>query len=183
VSKGDFERLTLASPASVHILFDFSTRQQGDDEMKDLQVRIETLPPMRVASAYGFGTSPEGIAFDLMEAWARPKGLMEDNPTYGFDNPSPTPGSPNYGYEVWLPVGPEVEPEGGIKIIDFPGGLYAVAPCEGVQVIGERWKALVHWREGSKYQCGHHQWLEKLLTPVTLPEDQLVFDLYLPISE
>jgi effector-binding domain-containing protein len=151
--------------------------------MRELQVRIEKLPPMRVASAYGFGETPEGVAVGLMESWSVPKGLRQGNPTYGFDNPSPTPGSPNYGYEVWLPVGPEVEGEGEIKIKEFPGGLYAVARCESLAVIGEVWKALVRWREGSKYDCGHHQWLEKALTPAGVPEDQLVFDLYLPISE
>jgi DNA gyrase inhibitor GyrI len=151
--------------------------------MGDLKVRIETLPPMRVASAYGFGETPEAVAVELMEGWAVPKGLREGNPTYGFNNPDPTPGSPNYGYEVWLPVGPEVEGEGEIKIKQFPGGLYAVARCESLAVIGERWKGLVRWREASKYGCGHRQCLEKVLTPVGTPEDQLVFDLYLPISE
>ena len=30
--------------------------------MSKLDVRIETLPPMRVVSAYGFGPEPVGIA-------------------------------------------------------------------------------------------------------------------------
>lgn len=151
--------------------------------MTDLEVRIERLPPMRVASAYGFGGTPEKDAIELMHGWAVPRGLREGNPTYGFNNPDPTPGSPNYGYEIWLPVGPEVEGEGEIKIKEFPGGLYAVTRCESVYVIGELWQALVRWREGSKYRCGHHQWLEKVLSPIDAAEDELFFDLYLPISD
>ena len=41
---------------------------------------------------------------------------------FGFNNPNPSPGSPNYGYEQWLTVGPEVQAEGGIVIKEIPPG-------------------------------------------------------------
>ncbi|NIQ80558.1 MAG: hypothetical protein GTN93_21190, partial [Anaerolineae bacterium] len=44
--------------------------------MTELDVRIVELEPMRVASAYGFGPSPEGVAWDKMQAWAREEDLL-----------------------------------------------------------------------------------------------------------
>ena len=39
--------------------------------MNKLDVRIETLPPMRVASAYGYGPQPEGVAGEKMMAFLK----------------------------------------------------------------------------------------------------------------
>ncbi len=154
--------------------------------MSPLQVRTVQLDPMRVASAHGFGASPEGIAFEKIVAFATAKALLQEGKlpqTYGFNNPNPSHGSPNYGYEVWLPLDSDVEPEGDIQIKDIPAGLYAVTRCHGVQNIGEVWNQLARWREGSKYKHGTHQWLEHLLTPLDAPFEEYIFDLYLPIAE
>ena len=156
--------------------------------MSDLTVRIVTLEPMRVASAHGFGESPEHQAWEKLIAWARPTGLLKDpeaHRIFGFNNPSPSPGSPNYGYDFWIVVGPEVEPTGDVEIVDFRGGLYAVARCQSVGNIGTVWQQLVDWREGSTYQHGGHQWLEEHIGPVEELQDEeaMVLDLYLPIAE
>jgi DNA gyrase inhibitor GyrI len=157
--------------------------------MSELDVRIVKLEPMRVASLWGFGESPEAIVWEKIEAWARPKGLLdnpEKHPIFGFNNPNPSPASPNYGYELLIAVGPDVEPEDDVRILDFEGGLYAVTRCEvptgSYEVIGETWRRLVAWREESKYKCGTHQWLEKTV-PDELPGIDFVLDLYLPIAE
>jgi AraC family transcriptional regulator len=122
-------------------------------------------------------------------AWAKPKGLLDDpenHRVFGFNNPDPSPGSPNYGYEFWIVVGPDVEPEGEIKIKGFTGGLYAVTRCEvrgdAYDIIPSTWKQLMAWCEDGKYQSGTHQWLEQLLT---LPgsTDEFTLDLYLPIVD
>jgi AraC family transcriptional regulator len=152
--------------------------------MTELDVRIVKLEPMLVASAYGFGESPEGVAWDNMLAWAKGKGLLEKPyRNFGFNNPNPSPGSPRYGYEIWITVQPDVEPGEGIRVLDFNGGLYAVARCEGLQNIGDVWRALATWREDSRYQKAYHQWLEELLTPPDVPFEDYIFDLYLPIAE
>jgi DNA gyrase inhibitor GyrI len=152
--------------------------------MSGLDVRIVQLEPMRVANAHGFGESPEEQAMKKIQAFMESKGLtFEDVHWFGFDNPEPSPGSPNYGYDVWITVGPEVEEGDEVKIIDFAGGLYAVTRLKGVSNIGQVWKQLVLWREDSQYKKGHHQWLENLLTPPDVPFDEYVFDLYLPIVE
>jgi AraC family transcriptional regulator len=157
--------------------------------MAELEVRIVELEPMRVASVWGFGEEPEGIAFTKLDAWAGPKGLRDDpekHRVFGFNNPDPYPGSPNYGYEVWIEVGPEVEPEGDVRIVGFDGGLYAVVRCEvpagQYEVIGATWKKLVTWREDSKYRYGHTQWMEQSL-PSSGPGIEFVLDLYMPIAE
>lgn len=164
--------------------------------MSELDVRIVKLEPMRVASVWGFGESPESEAWQKLEAWARPKGLLDDpekHAIFGFDNPTHSAGSPNYGYEVWIKVGPDVEPEGETRILDFKGGLYAVMRCEvpkgQYDVIGATWKKLITWREDSKYKYASHQWLEKsILIPQWRgqsipPGIEFVMDLYLPIAK
>jgi DNA gyrase inhibitor GyrI len=152
--------------------------------MSEFEVRIVTLEAMRVASAYGFGEQPELQAWNTLLTWAKDQGInLEEQRFFGFNNPNPTPGSPNYGYEQWITFGPELKSAEGIEIKEFPGGLYAVARCEGLQNIGDVWKQLVVWREDSKYQEAHHQWLEECFTPEAERLEDYVFDLYAPITE
>ena len=157
--------------------------------MSELDVRVVRLAPMRVASFWGFGKSPENEAWQQLLAWARPRGLLEHpekHRLFGFNNPDPSAGSPNYGYEAWIVVGPDAEPEGDARILGFDGGLYAVTRCVvptgRFDVIGVTWKSLVAWREDSRYKCGTHQWLEESL-PMDLPGTEFVLDLHLPIAE
>jgi DNA gyrase inhibitor GyrI len=155
--------------------------------MSELEVRIVHLEPMRVAYALGFGSSPEPIAWGKILDFGKAKGLLEDLDKvrfFGFNNPDPSPGTPNYGYEQWMMVGEEIEPEGDVGIKDFPGGLYAVTRFKDLNKIGQVWKMLVVWQEDSKYKHGNHQWLEEQLSPPDTPNfEDLVFDLYLPIAE
>jgi DNA gyrase inhibitor GyrI len=154
--------------------------------MSELKVKIIELEPMRVAYAIGFGTSPEVEAWEKILTFGRSKGLLGDSDNarfFGFNNPDPSPGSPNYGYEQWLVVGDDVEPGGDVKIKDFSGGLYAVTQFKGIENIGEVWKQLMMWQEDSSYKLGIHQWLEELLTPVDAPPEEYVFNLWLPIVE
>jgi DNA gyrase inhibitor GyrI len=152
--------------------------------MADLDVRIVELAPMRVASAYGFGESPETQAWEKILAFAQKNGLGRENARFfGFNNPNPAPGSPNYGYEQWITVDQDTKPEGDVRITEFGGGLYAVTRFKDVNNIGEVWQSLVLWREDSTYRMGHHQWLEELLTEPDVPYEEYEFDLYLPIVE
>jgi DNA gyrase inhibitor GyrI len=155
--------------------------------MKELDVRLEMLPPMRMISAYGFGSSPENEDDKKMTAFLRSKGLLEGYgtviPHYGFNNPSPSSGSPNYGYEIWSVVPPDVEPEGDLKVVMFEGGYYAVTRFENLENIGRVWGELVQWRERSPYKEASHQWLERLHNPLEPDFAKYVFDLYLPVKK
>jgi DNA gyrase inhibitor GyrI len=154
--------------------------------MEELNVRIVRLAPMRVASAYGFGPSPEEIAWQTLLNWAEACGLLDVEPAprfFGFNNPSPSSGSLNYGYEQWMTVGPDVAGGDGVTIKEVAGGLYAVTRCENLVTITETWHRLATWCEGSPYVIGQHQWLEECFTPGDEHIEDYVFDLYLPIVE
>lgn len=152
------------------------------------KVRIVRLEAMRVAAAHGFGQNPEELAWSKILAFAKRNDLL-DTPTgprfFGFNNPGPSPGSPNYGYEQWITVGPEAEGDDDVTIKEIPSRLYAVARCGGLESIGEDWKRLVIWFEESPYKKPAHYYegLEELLVPPDSAYEDFVFDLYLPIAE
>jgi effector-binding domain-containing protein len=169
-------------------VWDESAEKEEYQMMKEFKVRIVRLEAMRVASTRGFGQNPEEIAWNQILAFAEAKGLLDEpvgHRYFGFNNPSPSPGSPNYGYEQWMTVGPDIEGEGEVAIKEIPSRLYAVTRCEGVGNIGQAWRQLVTWFEDSPYKKPPHfyQGLEELLVPPGVPYEEYVFDLYLPIAE
>ena len=155
--------------------------------MEKLDVRILELETMRVASVHGFGASPEGVAWEKLVAWAQPQGYLDDleaHRVFGFNNPSPAVGSPNYGYEFWIELH-EGEPGPGApaaEIKEFGGGRYAVTHCTGVQNIEATWGQFGAWLERSEYRMGSHQWLERHCSRVDESPEKLEMDLYLPIE-
>ena len=76
-------------------------------------------------------------------------------------------------YQIWVGQGYSASGDfdslrhllfgGDLRVVDFDGGLYAVTRFKDLNQIGKVWKQLVVWREGSRYQAAHHQWLEELL--------------------
>ncbi len=169
--------------------------KQKEQEMKEFKVKIVKLEPMRVASVQAISKTPEHDAWEKMRAWAEPKGLLEDiekHPVYGFNNPNPSPGKGEYGYEFWIRVGPETKPDGETEIKEFEGGLYAVTTCNLKEEIKseffqkenylESWKKIVDWVKSSKYKFGKHQCLEKAHDPGA-SEEELILDIYCSIEE
>jgi DNA gyrase inhibitor GyrI len=159
--------------------------------MKELKVRIVTLPPMRVICFNGFGPSPEGQAYDKVRDWMKSKGIWDDGKErrfFGYNNPDPTPGSPNYGYDVWVTVDETVEAEAGARIINFPGGLFAVTRVDAGpngEGIYDTWQALARWVEHSKYtpEFCSRQCLEESPNPFHSPPTGFTLNLYEPIRE
>jgi DNA gyrase inhibitor GyrI len=151
-----------------------------------LNIQIVRLDAMRIASAYGFGDSPEEVAWQNLARWAKPRGFLDnlsDHPVYGFNNPYPTPATPRYGYELWMKVGPEVEPENDVRIGEFFGGLYATTRCEvhgNPEKIPATWQSLAAWCKTNGYATGTHHALERYLSS---PDDlaSLMLELYCPI--
>jgi len=157
--------------------------------MADLDVRIEKLAPMRVASVHVLGEEPEHKAWMKLQAWAEPKGLLDDiekNPIFGFNRPNPSEGRKEYGYEFWIKVDSDVEPEGDVTIKDYPGGLFAVTTCKLVDDpngnMPEVWMKLYEWVKASEYEWKREQELEKP-KDITSADEDLVLELYLPIEE
>jgi DNA gyrase inhibitor GyrI/DNA-binding transcriptional ArsR family regulator len=159
-------------------------------------IRIVELPPMRVAYVRVISRTPENDAWAKMRTWAEAKGFfkdLENHPVFGFNNPDPSPGSKEYGYEFWIRVGPDAEAEGDIKIKEFEGGLYAVATCNlkeeieaeqaGKEGFLSSWRRLQVWVANSKeYKVAKHQWLERATNPPA-SEDELILDLHMPIRK
>lgn len=154
--------------------------------MEEIQVSIVRIEPMKVISAKGFGESPEIAAQEKLLQWARSKGLLDTDPPprfFGFNNPDPEPGNPNYGYELWMTVPDSAQPEDGLDLKIFEGGLYAATDLISVWKIPETWQALMRWQESSRYTLGSHQYLEEHVKFIDLPFDEYEMRLYLPVIE
>jgi DNA gyrase inhibitor GyrI len=148
---------------------------------------------MRVASSYGFGAGPEGIAWQGLLAWMKEGGIpVVGSRFFGFNNPSPSAGNPNYGYEQWLVLDHEREyqqPGDKVSIKDFRGGRYAVLRHQGNPAkLPAAWSSLLLWAESSPHRRASHQWLEEFINPGLLdgpgePDwDEARIDIYLPIE-
>lgn len=157
-------------------------------QLTDNDVRILKLKPMRVAYYRTESTNPEMDAWDTLYKWVKEQGLENLFTTryFGFNNPSPTPGNPVYGYEVWVTVLDNVQESGDIKIKNVDGGLYAVTSTFGPD-IPQTWHALSRWVKDSKYEYAKERCLEEhLFTGETAFNDNfevLQLDLYLPVRE
>lgn len=156
--------------------------------MYELDVRISTLEPMRVASFHAFGSSPELDAAAKLVAWAKPKGYQDDpekHRIFGFNNPNPSVGSPNYGYEFWIQIESDAEIEEDISVKEFEGGLYAITRSYGIENITATWMKLAEWVENnSKYRYGTQQMLEEHVGPFPFDvSEDFNLDLYCSIQE
>lgn len=136
-------------------------------------VTVMNIPGSMAARFHAFSSSPEEEAWEKMIEWAETRGYWKEGVMlepgasariYGYNNPNPSAGSPNYGYE-FLVVGPD--PNGAPDVVNFAGGKYVVVPFEGgvPDGLAEAWRALVEQAEGEGYETGHHQWLERHLPP------------------
>ena len=127
---------------------------------------IVELAEARVARFHALSSSPEEEAWTRLRVWADPKGLLEDGaPTriFGFNNPDPSAASPNYGYEFWIAVDHLEEGDlAGVETVIWTGGRYATVPFESddLHQLGDAWKELVQWAEGSGYARGTHRRVE-----------------------
>jgi DNA gyrase inhibitor GyrI len=158
--------------------------------MSDLEVRIVNLEPMRVASVRVVSESPEVDAWSKLRSWAEPRGFLQDDenhPIFGFNNPNPQQDRKEYGYELWIKVGSEVESDEEVEVKDYPGGLFAVTTCKlagdpsGRNIL-ETWKVLLEWVKASKYSWRKVHELEKVHDPLA-SEPDIILDLYLPVEE
>jgi len=156
--------------------------ERRHDEM-ELDVKIVELNPMRVASFRAISESPEHEASEMLLEWATGKGFLNDlekHPIYGFNNPNPTKGKKEYGYEFWIKVDKDYSEE-GINLKEFPGGRYAVTTCRDLSEIGELWMKLYNWVKENGYEYNEEaECLEKTHN-LRASDNQLVLDLYEPI--
>ncbi len=150
------------------------------------EVQIVELEPTRVVAALGYGETPEYQAWELINEYIAEREIKwpGQHRFFGFNNPDPTPGSPNYGYEQWITVDDDVNVDPPLETKRFSGGQYAALHLRGLKGIGEAWKQLVAWVEEEGYNIAttEHNCLEELRTPLDAPQDEWEFDLYLGVS-
>lgn len=150
---------------------------------KGLEVKIVELEPMRVASFQAISETPEHMAAQMLADWAQPRGFLDDlekNPVFGFNNPNPSEGEKEYGYEFWVKVDDDYDEE-GVVLKDIEGSKYVVTTCESLSIIGERWMQLVEWVKNSEYEWREGECLEKT-HDFSASDEDLVLDLYIPIK-
>lgn len=156
--------------------------------MDELDVRISTLEAMRVASFHAFGPSPELDAAAKVVDWAKPRGFLDEpekHRIFGFNNPNPSTGTPNYGYEFWIQIEPDTKVEKEVSVKEFEGGLYAITRSVGIENITATWMKLAEWVENnSKYSYGSREMLEEHVGPFPFEvSEDFTLDLYCSIKE
>jgi AraC family transcriptional regulator len=158
----------------------------GDVNLIDPRIKVlKRLDPIRVAYYRTESESPEREAWKVLHEWAGQNNILEKSESFrifGFDNPSPKPGNPVYGYEFWLTVDGDAQESEPVRIKIFSGGLYAVTNTT-LDKISDAWKNFVRWQKISKYTQGNHQCLEEHLSFPEEQTDKMQIDLYLPIKE
>ncbi len=142
---------------------------------------IRDLPAMRVASFAGIGRSPEMDALGKMHDWAGKSGIL-DCPyrIFGFNNPPPSEGKPEYGYEVWitLPEGFECE---DARMIEMPPRTYAVMHAV-LSEIEISWRHFSKWLSLGRYEYSGGNCLEEHLAEIgDHGKREPEFDLYMPV--
>jgi AraC family transcriptional regulator len=148
---------------------------------------LKELPEMRVAAFRYYGTDPESHEWADLAEWLRGSRLLPERDGlrfFGFDNPGPSPGKPEYGYEIRVTLPPGYSEEGeGVQFLTMPGGLYAVMNVEGDgAALPAAWSRFSCWVRESKYEYGGHQWLEEHLGITGDFRHEGSIDLYFPIQ-
>jgi DNA gyrase inhibitor GyrI len=158
--------------------------------MESVNVRIVILEAATVISFSGYGVQPEYEAWAKLQAYASPRNEMKEigqtRRVFGFNNPNPSPGSPEYGYEFWYLLRPGEEAQSAENAKKFSGGRYAVLRCQvdgNPEVIPSGWKTLVTWQEEHGHSRGSHQWLEEMIEWKQMNRGRFTLDLYLPLAE
>lgn len=155
--------------------------------MEELQMRIVDVPAMRVARFHGFGPEPEMIAFESMKSRLLSATGTAGRPPriFGFNNPNPEPGSPNYGYEFWVQILAASDLEAAaadVEVGEFAGGRYAALRHDGTgETIPATWKRLVGLLSAGGYDHAHHQWLEEHFVDFGARTEVLYIDCLAPI--
>lgn len=146
-------------------------------------VRFVKIKPIRVAVFHAEGKSPEPEAYNKMKVWAELKGLIKEpwiNLVFGNNNPMPTPGKEEYGYDCKIAIPPDMELSEGVSEGEIPGGLYIVVRTN-LANITQMWMWLYNWAETEGFHVKGHG-VEEHLTGMGHP-DTMLLDLWLPIAE
>lgn len=156
-------------------------------KQNELEVQFKRLLPMRVVSFHAISETPENDAWKKLREWAEPKGYFADldkNPIYGFNNPNPTQGKKEYGYEFWLVVDSDFKSD-EVTVKDIPESFNVVTRCNVEDItkdIGETWSKILQWIKEHKIKIAGKFGLEKVIVPSHSGEG-FILDIYIPVEE
>jgi AraC family transcriptional regulator len=130
-----------------------------DRQTHPMTVRIEDLPPYRVAYVRHVGPYGDGGISALwvdFERWIRAHGLRQPGTlTIGIGHDAPTiAAAETLRYDACLVVDAGFKADRRVNIADLPGGKYAVMPFEGRPAdLSTAWERFwTVWLPGSGYQ-------------------------------
>lgn len=155
-----------------------------------MDVTIERRKPLRVAYARATGpyTQSSTEAWNKLMALGGPKGLFRPGARYfgvGHDDPSTT--APELiRYDACVSVGPEVEPEGELGVMELPGGDYAVARHKGPYEEMEKsymWLYGVWLPQSGREPAPGPGYEEYLNSPENTPPQELLTEISLPLAD
>ena len=160
-------------------------------------VRIEEIEPMRAAFFHSLSNTPEEDSWNKAESWAREKKLLlVDSRIQIFGrNIYPTEKPEPHGYGIYITLPPNFELESEIQERSIPGGLYALAKCNGLEEMSIKWPELWKWVENSDYhyigetkgeygfELGFEEYLNWHSSLIVKTECNIIFDLILQLKE
>jgi AraC family transcriptional regulator len=178
-----FPGLIHYSPEAVRTTFTLNNRKETN-----MEVRMETVPPMRVA--FIRKTGPYNQCEDAWErlcAWAGPKGLLRADTRFlgvGHDDPQVTPPD-KIRYDACVTVDGTVEGEGEVGIQTVGGGRYAVTTHKGpYENLESSYAELMGgWLPLSGERLGDNLCFELYLNdPQSTPPEELLTDIYISLA-
>lgn len=160
-------------------------------EKKDMIMKVEVkeLPSLNVAyvrTIGEYGYEPAKKAFQKLEQWAGPRGLMDEAVCLGvtWDNPCVTPAE-KCRYDACVVVPDDTEVAGGADLQTVAGGKYAVHQTEVFNNDFQKgWDHLIgEWLPDSGYQPGDGPAFEIYVeNGAGNPDGRWLVDIHLPVK-
>jgi AraC family transcriptional regulator len=160
---------------------------EKDTSMYDVTIR--RLEPVRLAALRHVGDYMEiGTVFERIFAWAAGRGLLGPQArSIGvyYDDPDAVPAK-ELRADAGIAVGSAVTVDGGLRIVEVPGGRHAVLRHQGPYAeLHKAYRWLYReWLPRSGEDCADRPCFEEYLNnPRALPPEQWLTDICLPLEE
>jgi AraC family transcriptional regulator len=171
---------------------DAGSRSRRRSMKREPTVRIEDVPPLRVAYVKhmkGYEDSAGiGEAFETLFCWAGPRGVMSPDVRImglSLDNPDITP-KDKCRYYACVAVNERAEPDGRVGIMTLRPGRYAVGRFKGGRGVFREAYAFMYgeWLAKSGWQPDDAPAFESYIRePGGTPKNpHFIFDLYIPVK-
>jgi len=183
-------RLFPKAPSGVHYssgeIVEFFLNETGEAMMN---VRIETLPEIRIASVRQTGPYMESTerAWEVLCGWAGPKGLFNPKTLMiGISHDDPQATAPEeIRYDAAIALERDIAVEPPVVLGSLPGGEYAIFTHQGPYAgLEETYKIIMsQWVPTCGREFRDTAWFEIYRNdPSTTPPAQLITDIHIPLK-